>query len=182
MKTECETSRLLLKILQFDSTDKVLDFYVRNKDFLEPFEPDRVSFFYTKAFQQANLNYEYKLMRDSHMLRFWLFEKGYPEKVIGSVCLQNVIRGSFLSCMLSYKMDRNYLRRGYATEALNCIISIACIDYGLHRIEAYIVPDNTASINLIKKLGFLPEGIARSSVYLRGKWIDQIRYAYISEI
>lgn len=182
MKMEYETSRLLLRILQSDSTDKVLDFYIRNKEFLEPFEPDRVSLFYTRAFQQANLNYEYTLMRDSQMLRFWLFDKSNPGKIIGSVCLQNIIRGSFLSCIISYKMDKDYLRRGYATEALYCLISVACIDYGLHRIEAYIVPDNKASINLVEKLGFVSEGIAHSSVYLRGKWIDQVRYALIPEI
>ncbi|ROR31950.1 ribosomal-protein-alanine N-acetyltransferase [Mobilisporobacter senegalensis] len=182
MKMEYETSRLFLKILQSDSSDKVLDFYIRNKDFLEPFEPDRVSLFYTRAFQQANLNYENKLMKDSHMLRLWLFEKSDLNKTIGSVSIQNIIKGSYLSCIISYKMDRDYLRLGYATEALYYLINIAYSLYGLHRIEAYIVPDNLPSINLIQKLGFLPEGIARSSVYLRGKWIDQIRFALISEI
>ena len=179
MKMEYETPRLILKILQGNSTNKVLDFYLRNKDFLEPFEPDRVSLFYTQAFQQANLNYEYTLIRDLRLLRLWLFEKENPEKIIGSICIQNIIRGPFLSCIISYKMDKDYLRLGYATEALNSLIDIAHTTYGLHRIEAYIVPDNVPSIHLVEKLGFLPEGIARISVHLRGKWMDQIRYALV---
>lgn len=182
MIMEYETSRLILKILQPDSANKVLDFYLRNRDFLEPFEPDRVSIFYTSAFQQANLNYEYNLIRDLRILRLWLFEKENPDKIIGSVSVQNIIRGPFLSCIISYKMDKDHLRQGYATEAINSLIDIVYTKYGLHRIEAYIVPDNIPSISFIEKLGFLPEGIARLSVRLQGKWVDQIRYALILDV
>lgn len=181
MNMLCETNRLFLKILRFDSAKIVLDFYERNRDFLEPFEPDRVPLFYTETFHQTNLNYEYNLMCGNRMLRYWIFDKQRPGKIIGSVCLQHIIKGAFLSCVVSYKMDKDYLRNGYATEALSTLITIAFSVYGLHRIEAYIVEDNLASIKLVSKFGFLPEGIAHSSVCLQGIWVDQIRYALINQ-
>ena len=50
----------------------------------------------------------------------------------------------------------------------------------MHRIEAYIHPENISSINLVKSLGFISEGTAYSYVYLRGKWEDHLRFVYIS--
>lgn len=175
-----QTERLFLKISYGSDSKHVLEFYERNKVFLEPFEPERVSLFYTESFHKANLNYEYNEIVNRHMIRFWLYEKHHPDKVIGSVCLQNIVRGVFLNGAVGYKMDKDFLRRGYAFEALNYLIHLAFYDYTLHRLEAFVVQDNYASINLLKKLGFFQEGTACSSVYLNGEWQDQLRYAFIN--
>ena len=37
-----ETERLLLKIIKPDQADAVLDFYMRDKELFEKFEPDRM--------------------------------------------------------------------------------------------------------------------------------------------
>lgn len=176
----CETNHLFLKILSSSSSLEVLNFYERNREFLEPFEPGRVPLFYTNSFQKTTLNYEYNEIVSHHMLRYWLFEKHSPDKIIGSVCLQHILRGAFLTGIIGYKMDKNYLRRGYACEALSYLIQTAFEEYSLHRIEAYIVPDNIASINLVNKLAFIPEGTAYSSVYINGIWKDQLRFARIN--
>lgn len=175
-----ETSHLFLKILTPSASKEVLDFYERNKEFLEPYEPDRVSLFYTDSFQKSNLNYEYNEIMKRHMIRYWIYEKQCPNKIIGSVCLQHIVRGAFLSGIIGYKMDKDYLHKGYAFEALSYIIQISFEEYTLHRIEAYILPDNTASLNLIKKLNFILEGTAYSSVFIGGVWKDQLRYSFIN--
>ena len=41
-----ETERLLLKIIKPDQADAVLDFYMRDKELFEKFEPDRMPNFY----------------------------------------------------------------------------------------------------------------------------------------
>ena len=50
----------------------------------------------------------------------------------------------------------------------------------MHRIEAYIHPDNISSVNLVKSLGFISEGTAYSYVKLNGSWQDHLRFVYIS--
>jgi ribosomal-protein-alanine N-acetyltransferase len=50
----------------------------------------------------------------------------------------------------------------------------------MHRIEAYIHPQNISSINLVKSLGFISEGTAYSYVKLNGSWQDHLRFVYIS--
>ena len=45
-----ETERLLLKIIKPDQADAVLDFYMRDKELFEKFEPDRMPNFYTRHF------------------------------------------------------------------------------------------------------------------------------------
>ena len=44
-----ETERLLLKIIKPDQADAVLDFYMRDKELFEKFEPDRMPNFYTAS-------------------------------------------------------------------------------------------------------------------------------------
>jgi ribosomal-protein-alanine N-acetyltransferase len=47
------------------------------------------------------------------------------------------------------------------TEALNAIIDLGFMEMGLNRIEAVIMPENSASIKLLEKLGFHNEGILK---------------------
>ena len=45
------------------------------------------------------------------------------------------------------------------TEALAAVIDFGFKEMELNRIEAVIMPENTASINLLEKLGFRKEGL-----------------------
>lgn len=179
LKKQYETKRLYLKILSSENALEVLDFYKRNKDFLEPFEPDRTSLFYTLAFHQAQLTYESRLINETRLLRYYLYDKSHPQHIIGTIALQQIIKKPYFSGTISYKIDQNYLRLGLATEAVSYLLKIAFYKLGLHRIEAYILPNNIPSIGLVEKLGFQYEGIARSSIMLRNNWYDQMQYAFI---
>ncbi len=48
------------------------------------------------------------------------------------------------------------------TEALLKMIDYAFTTLDLHRIEANIMPRNIPSLNLVRKLGFKEEGLAKS--------------------
>jgi RimJ/RimL family protein N-acetyltransferase len=49
----------------------------------------------------------------------------------------------------------------------------------LHRITAAIGPDNTASIAVVKKLGFTREGRLRDHVFTNGAWRDSELYSIL---
>ena len=48
-----ETERLLLKIIKPDQADAVLDFYMRDKELFEKFEPDRMPNFYKMCIRDS---------------------------------------------------------------------------------------------------------------------------------
>lgn len=176
MKKEYSTQRLTLKTLNPNSAHTVLDFYDRNRGWLEPWEPTREPYFYTLPTQKRNLSLDLKAMKELSLLRLWLFKHDdtHFEKTIGTISFSSIQRGAFWSCFLGYKIDKTEACQGYMTEALQKAIDIIFNEYELHRIEANIMPSNTPSMKLIEKLGFENEGLAKSYLHIAGKWEDHI--------
>lgn len=177
-----ETERLFLKILAPTSQNavSVLDFYMNNQELFERFEPLRPEKFYTKAYQKNCLVFEYNSMLSKTTIRFWLYEKHNPEKIIGTVSFSNIQRGPLSCCTIGYKMDSEYHQQGYCYEALKKAISLISHSLHIHRFVAYILPDNIPSKNLIQKAGFEYEGIARKSIMIGSSFEDHEQYSYIN--
>lgn len=181
MNFEYHTKHLVLKVLHPSQASMVLRFYQKNQSFLEPYEPSRHSNFYTLDFQRANLSYEYNAFLKSSYLRIWLFEKEYQELPVGTICFSNFLHGAFCNCMLGYKTDRDYLRKGYMAEALSFLLPLVCQEYHFHRIEAYVMPSNLPSIRLLEKLSFVQEGLLHDYAKIHGIWQDHYLYTYFTE-
>jgi [ribosomal protein S5]-alanine N-acetyltransferase len=62
---------------------------------------------------------------------------------------------------IGYELRQSFWRKGIMTEALRAIIHLGFKELGLNRIEAVVMPENTASIRLLEKLGFCREGLLR---------------------
>ena len=178
-----ETERLILKVLDDTFSGQVLDYYIRNKDFLEEWEPKRPAEFYTLESQAAQLKAEYRDFEENRALRLWIFKKVKPEedRAIGLIAFNNIVRGAFLSCFLGYKMDKDEIDKGYITEALNKGLEIMFNEYKLHRIEANIMPKNVRSLRVVEKLGFYNEGLARKYLRINGKWEDHIHMVLLNK-
>ena len=139
-----ETERLLLKIIKPDQADAVLDFYMRDKELFEKFEPDRMPNFYTRQFQRQMLLFEYNMAVQGTLFRFYVYEKEHPERIIGTICVHHITRGFSEQCEVGYKFSSAYHHRGYATESLRFIMDLVFRDLKLHRAMAWALPDNTA--------------------------------------
>ncbi len=57
--------------------------------------------------------------------QFWIAKKEYPNRIIGSVALSNIIRGVFQSAFIGYRLDEKEINKGYMTEAINEMVLIA---------------------------------------------------------
>jgi [ribosomal protein S5]-alanine N-acetyltransferase len=97
-------------------------------------------------------------------------------KVVGAVGLHHFDEGHS-SAEVGYWVGRPYWRQGFAREASIALVSAAFRDLGLHRVEARVFVGNTASVHLLRRLGFRYEGRVRGGVQKRGRWVDELRFA-----
>lgn len=72
-------------------------------------------------------------------------------------------------------------RKGYMTEALDTVLKYGFNVMNLNRIEACIGPTNTASISLVEKFGFTPEGYLRQHFVREGEIQDTKVYSLLRE-
>jgi len=166
---------MILKSLSPDDAASLQRYLVRNKDFLEEWEPKRSEAYYsldsiTKVIETNNAANENK-----SGLNLYLLKKG-DENIIGNIGLSNIVYGVFQSCYLGYKLDIDEVNTGYMGEGLKKVIEIAFENYKLHRIEANVMPRNVRSIRVLEKLGFENEGISKRYLKINGIWEDHMRF------
>ncbi len=176
-----ETERLVLKVIDKSYAEMVIDYYLRNKSFLEEWEPVKGKEFYTKQYQEEQLDKELSNIENNNSFRLWVFKKENENRIIGSVGFSNIVRGAFLSCTLGYKSDKDEINKGYITEAIQKGIEIMFNEFGLHRIEANIMPKNNRSLRVVEKLGFYNEGLAYKYLKINNKWEDHIHMVLLNE-
>ena len=101
--------------------------------------------------------------------------------IIGQVSINNIVRGPFLSATLGYWIAKPHAGQGLMAEALSLAITHAFSDLALHRVEANIIPRNSPSIALVKRLGFRYEGTATRYLRIAGQWEDHERWGLTAE-
>lgn len=176
-----ETNRLTLAILDESYASSVLDFYLQNRIYLKPWSSRKGENYYTLEVQAVRLFHQSQGFKTGKSLRFHLFKKNNPEKIIGNVGISNIIRGAFWSCHLGYQIDEKEQGQGLITEALKEVIRYVFEELYLHRIEANIIPRNTPSIRVIQKLGFEKEGFAKKYLKINDVWEDHFTYALLNK-
>ena len=90
-------------------------------------------------------------------------------------------RGSARSAQIGYWVDKRVAGRGVIPTAVALAVDHCFFTVGLHRLEANIRPENTASRRVVEKLGFREEGIRRRHLHIDGAWRDHICYALTVE-
>ncbi|MFF0291613.1 GNAT family N-acetyltransferase [Streptomyces sp. NPDC005262] len=102
--------------------------------------------------------------------------------IVGGVNINNIARGTLQSGTLGYTSYASTTGRGYMTEGLGLVVQFAFGPLALHRLEANIQPDNTSSLNLVRRLGFQREGYSTAFQYVNGEWRDHERWAITAEM
>ncbi len=101
--------------------------------------------------------------------------------ILGRVGLTQVYRGPLESAYLGYWMDMSHQRQGLTTEAVEAVFAFAFGPAALHRVQAGVMPRNTASIRVLEKVGMRREGLSQRLLKIAGIWEDHLQFALTSE-
>jgi ribosomal-protein-alanine N-acetyltransferase len=101
--------------------------------------------------------------------------------LVGEVSLGNVLRGPLQQATVGYWIGERWAGQSLVPAGVVLALRFGFDSIGLHRIEAGIVPRNTASRRVAEKLALREEGVALRLVQIRGVWEDHVRYAITIE-
>lgn len=81
---------------------------------------------------------------------------------------------------LGYRMLPEHRRQGYAGEALAALIGHLIEAHDIHRFVGVAASINSASIAVLRSLGFRREGQFRQSFLCNGEWLDDDYFALLA--
>jgi ribosomal-protein-alanine N-acetyltransferase len=111
--------------------------------------------------------------------RFWAVADAQTDRCLG---LANYHDGHIRSrrASIGYMISPASQRQGIATEAVTAMLDFCFGELGLHRLEAFIHPENQPSLRLIERLGFRREGLLRDHLRVGDEWRDDALYALLA--
>jgi ribosomal-protein-alanine N-acetyltransferase len=156
----------------------LLGLRLRNRAFLEAWEPLRDERWFTLGAQEEHIG---AALRERDEGRALPFAIDVDDALAGGVNLNVVVRGVFDNAYLGYWLDEAQGGRGIATEAVRQAVEFAFGPGGLHRVQAAVIPRNVPSLRLLEKLGFREEGYAERYLRINGVWEDHKLFAVTRE-
>ncbi len=150
-----ETERLILRRYIGEDLE---DLY----EYLSDVETVRYEPYKPMSFEETRQELEYRISSSE----FIAVELKDTHKMIGNIYLGGRDSNTL---EIGFVFNKDYWKRGYASEACNSLISEA-FSNGIHRIYAECDPDNTASWRLLERRGFIREGYFKQNVYF---WVDE---------
>ncbi|MFT5609301.1 MAG: ribosomal-protein-alanine N-acetyltransferase [Parvicella sp.] len=102
---------------------------------------------------------------------FWLVEEKSTGKVIARLSLQKF---NWVSASAQLRVDvfNDYKTQPVLSELIYAVATLAYEDLSLHRIEWFLLAEDTGSTKLAKAFGFNHDGQLMNFVEFEGSWID----------
>ncbi|WP_344659526.1 GNAT family protein [Catenulispora subtropica] len=102
-------------------------------------------------------------------------------RLAGQLTVSSITWGSLRSANIGYWVDEACAGRGITPTAVALAVDHCFGPAGLHRVEVCIRPENAASLRVVHKLGFRPEGLRRAYLHIDGAWRDHESFALTTE-
>lgn len=170
-----ETERLVLRTPRPQDAARVLEYFTRNREHFEAWDPLRSAAFYTPAFWRSQIRMLREELKAGRVLPLYLSARGDEEgPLLGHATFSNIVRGPLQAATLGYALDADAVGRGYMFEALRAAIAYCFDRLGLHRVQANHMPRNARSAGLLRRLGFEQEGLAKDYLRIAGRWEDHV--------
>lgn len=148
-----------------------------NRQWLRPWEatnPHGPNSFNLRAQIKALLRQE----RESQGLPFVIEYRG---KIVGQLNVSNILFGSVGSAILGYWIIPEVAGKSITPISVALVTDYLLGEYGLHRVEIDIRPENESSLRVVEKLGFRYEGTKKGFIHINGDWRDHYIFALIAD-
>jgi ribosomal-protein-alanine N-acetyltransferase len=113
---------------------------------------------------------------DSHHL-----DRRPKPRLAGQLTVSGIVGGSASWGQIGYWVDQRLAGRGIIPTAVALATDYCFEVLRLHRIEIAIRPENGASLRVVAKLGFRPEGLRPRYLHIDGDWRDHLVFALNAE-
>ena len=120
------------------------------------------------------------MRRDAILGRALSWAVTFGDELVGHAALGGITWGAERTGVLGIWVDEKYVRHGIASIAVAMVVDHGFQDVGLHRIVAYIQPDNPAPRQGLERY-FREEGLMVRQAYVDGAWRDHVCYALTAE-
>jgi len=147
---------------------------VENAEYLRPWEPFVSESGLNRSAYRGRLSRLKKLVQQDRAYPFHIFR---GDSLVGACNITHIERGTAQSAKLGYWIGEAFTGRGFARAAVQAATDFCFSSLGLHRVEAAVQSDNSASIRVLKASGFTYEGTARGLLKINGAWRDHDIYA-----
>ncbi|GAM58098.1 ribosomal-protein-S5p-alanine acetyltransferase [Vibrio ishigakensis] len=149
------------------------NYFERNREFLQPWDPKRDVSFYTESGWRYKIHHLQELEKLNQSLYLLIVDKE-DTTVQGVISFSNVSGYPFHNCNLGYSLDKAREGQGVMTTALPKAINYVFESMRVHRIQASYMPHNHRSEQVLNKLGFEREGFAKNYLLINGQWEDHV--------
>lgn len=119
-------------------------------------------------------------IKENNMINWGIYFKG-EQQLIGTIGFYR-LKPEHFRAEVGYLLHTDHWKKGIMTEALNAIVKYGFEQLKFHSLEADLNPDNLASESLLRKCGFVKEGLLKESYYYGGKFTDTLIYSKLTHV
>jgi ribosomal-protein-alanine N-acetyltransferase len=131
-----------------------------------------------RSLQHSSMELQYwKDLFHSKKGFFWGIAKKSNNKLVGTIGF-NFINFFNKKGEINYDLNREYWGKGIMRAALAQVLDFSN-SIGLVRVQATVLEDNSRSIKLLEKGGFVKEGLLQKYELVKGEYLNSLMYAKI---
>ena len=166
-----ETERLVLRPFALNDAQAYLAFF-----------SDETDAYMDSGNIFTSMDKEYEQLMDDFLTqtRYTIIRRE-TEDVVGTINLMDVNDRAVETMEIGYSISPAHKRCGYAYEALSALLHYLLHDLHLDMVIAGAFPDNTPSLELIKKLGFQYEGLRHKAYWNNLRGPMDLQYYYLEK-
>ncbi len=168
-----ETERLLIRPIKIEDKKEIFE-YRRDKEMNTyqgwiPETMEDVEKFIDQVSKQINI--------PETWFQFVIVQKE-TEKIVGDIGI-HFIGEENKQTEIGCTLNKDFQSKGIATESVKKVIDYLFNELDKHRIITSIDPKNEKSIRLVERIGFRKEAHFVESLFINGKWVDDLIYALL---
>ncbi|MGJ8529761.1 GNAT family N-acetyltransferase [Maritalea sp.] len=179
---ELAGSGLLLRVPTLADYEQWRALRENSRAYLVPYEPTWSDVELAQSsFRERVRRAEREVMEEKAFAFFIHDISGDQPVLVGGINLSDIRRRVAQTVNIGYWMGETKANNGTMTKALATTLPFIFDQLGLHRANAACLVDNTRSIRVLEKNGFVQEGKAEGYLKINGKWRDHLLFGLTKE-